>query len=150
MESRELWKSREFWKLPRVKAYSIAGYQYCAAGVGEGPSFGSFPGKWTAKEALACTWVQILRTPSDGEKPVRDEHYKLTDFVPTTLLLNPSGVHLGLTEDVTCLGFHGTTSITALNTPVTIAEAYVPRADVDGIETPPTPNPLEVDPFDRC
>ena len=124
-----------------MKAYSVAGLQYCAAGVGSGDNFGSYPATWNARQVLASNFVEILKTPSEGQTPIEGVHWKRTIFNPAVVMLHPHNVRC---VPIDVIGDYDTTHMTLLDTEATLEVADgvpVECADVSDILTPPTPPP---------
>ena len=80
----------------RIKAYfALGGDQVCAAGLGAGENFGTFPRWWTVDQ-LMCSgpWIKVLKCPSKKENVTRGVHYEPIEppgWRPKSVILNRKG-----------------------------------------------------------
>ena len=124
-------KPRDRDAFKRIRAYDKDGRQLCAAGVGQGPDFGTLPSTWSVHHIMgAVGWVEILQQPGpDGRR------YRLIDFVPRVVVFPDAFVpYLNNT-----IGCRGNNHIFLLDTLISQPPYDKPREDGSDVETPPTP-----------
>ena len=122
----------------RICAHTVDGTQVCAAGVGVGLEFGTYPGSWTCESVLQSGWVTILKTPAINETAVRGIHWEENEFEFKSIILLPSET---IAVPLDQIGAYNTVSIVVRDT--TIAHQFESKIchAVDGLDTPPTPPP---------
>ena len=131
----------------RIKGFhSMTGNQLAVLGV---EPFGSFPKRLEAGKVLAYphwTWVEVLRLPEQGEQPKEDTHWKRLEnreWRPRSILLctNRGSSYVTAMRSDT-IGSYGAEYMQLDHWPYAEDESLVeekPCADLDGIQTPPTP-----------
>jgi hypothetical protein len=120
----------------RICAHTVGGTQVCAAGVGVGLEFGTYPGSWTCESVLQSGWVTILKTPAINETAVKGIHWEENEFEFKCIILLPSRI---IAVPVDRIGDYNTVSIVVMDT--AIGHQYESKIchAVDGLSTPPTP-----------
>ena len=129
----------------RIPAYTMAGTQVAAAGLGTCNEFGTYPRRWDVRTVIKSTpMIEILAKPTIGEKPVEGTHWRRmpADFVVKSVVLH-RGPGLGSVQGVPgdIIGNYGTAYMTLLPSEMTIQCEESPCADLDEVHTPPTPPP---------
>ena len=130
---------------PRITAYLLSGTQVCAAGVGQGSSFGTYPGVWDVQDVISTSknLIQVIGQPKNGETPEENKHWKYFEEIPSI-----KSVHFQLVGGESVVGvprdrldFYKAVHLTLMT-----CEAQIPfeekscNVNLDEVPTPPTPS----------